>query len=546
MDGSRTKPGIWIALFAALLCSCLFVYEPSFPGGPISDDMAYLMNPWVTQLRLATLPELLDPRSQATLSLNNYAPVRPLLHGLQWHLFYDETDITATNFAYHVTNVVVHAFASGLFALLLAQVGLPFAAAAAGGALFALHPANVEAVAWICELWTSVALALGVGALLAQRRRPALALVLFALALLTKPQVVCILPVALLRQWAWRRESGAGRGWGWMTAWLGVFTAITVAELVTFFESSSAADRPVHADVLVHARTIFALAGRYFAMGATGFGVATFQQPPVALSWLDPWWLFGSAATAAVTVLAIAAARADREEAAFWVWGPAAFLPVSQIFPFLYPFADRYLYFMLPGLIGGVLLLGHRVAAGRLDAARRQALRTPAIAAALLVCVGFGFWSHQRAGIWILEDRVLADAARRWPDGVPAGLLAARRAARGGDLDTAIEQLERIRAQGWDYYGFLQNHADFEPIRGNPRFQELIRSFAGDMIVRASRAPRLTQLDLKDIAEAHRLRGEVREALAAAEQAAARGGPIDAAVRPLLVSLRAQAARESP
>ena len=65
------------------------------------------------------------------------------------------------------------------------------------------------------------------------------------------------------------------------------------------------------------------------------------------------------------------------------------------------------------------------------------------------------------------------------------------------------------------------------------------------MIVRASRAQRLTQLDWKDIAEAHRLRGEVTEALAAAEQAAAQGGPIDAAIRPLLVSLRAQAAKES-
>ena len=235
------------------------------------------------------------------------------------------------------------------------------------------------------------------------------------------------------------RETDAARGWRWMAAWLGVFAAVTAAELVTFFESSSAADQPLHEHAGVLARSVFALAGRYFAMGATGYGVATFQQPPSAVSWLDPWWLFGLAATAAISALAVSAARARREEAAFWVWGPAAFLPVSQVFPFLYPFADRYLYFMLPGLIGGVLLLGQRVAQARLDPARRDALKTPALAAALLVCIGFGIWSHQRAGIWILEDRVLADAARRWPEGVPAGLLAARRAARGGDLDTAID-----------------------------------------------------------------------------------------------------------
>ena len=545
MHTPRPTAWNWIALFAALLAGCLVVYAPSFPGGPISDDVGYLMNPFVTQLRPATVVEFLDPRSQATLSLNNYAPVRPLLHGLQWHAFYDAADIDATNRAYHATNVVAHAIASGLFAVLLVQVGLPFAAAAAGSAFFALHPANVEAVAWLCELWTSVALAFGVGALLAQRRRPALALLLFALALLTKPQVVCVLPVALLRQWAWRREPGAARGWGWMLAWIGLFAAITGAELVTFFESSSAADHALHESPLVRFRTFFALAGRYLAMGSTGFGVATFQQPPPALSWLDPWWILGAVATTAITALAIAGVRASREEAGFWVWGPAAFLPVSQIFPFLYPFADRYLYFMLPGLIGGALLLGQRVVAVRLDATRRRALRLPALGVALLVCIGFGLWSHQRAGIWILEDRVLADSARRWPAGVPAGLLAARHAARDGDLETAIAELERIRALNWDYYGFLQNHPDFEPIRNKPRFQELIRAFAGDLIVRSSRARRLTQMDLKDIAEAHRLRGEVPEALAAAEQAAAIGGPLDATLRPLLVSLRAQAARES-
>ena len=102
--GSRSSRRCW--------SPASIVYRPSFAGGPISDDIAYLMNPWVTQLQLATLPELLDPRSQATLSLNNYAPLRPLLHGAQWSLFYDETNISGANLAYHATNVVAHVVAS--------------------------------------------------------------------------------------------------------------------------------------------------------------------------------------------------------------------------------------------------------------------------------------------------------------------------------------------------------------------------------------------------------------------------------------------------
>ena len=564
---SHAPASWWVALAAAFLVTAGLVYAPAFPGGPISDDAGYLMNPWVVRLDASSLPTLFDPRSQATLSLNNYAPLRPIVHGLEWKLFYDESSIPTTNLAYHATNVVMHAAAALLLALLLAQSGLAFPAAAGGALFFLVHPANVEAVAWICELWTSLALALGLGALLAQRRRPALAVALFALALLAKPQVVCVLPVALLRQYVWwhrdralrahvdpeapltdgsesarfpRSEPRASGAFTWMGAWLAVFAAITAAELVTFFESASGARSPIHPDALVQARTIVALAGRYLAMAATGYGVATFQQPPPALSWLDPWWLFGLVATAAITALALRALRDGSEEAAWWVWGPAAFLPVSQIFPFLYPFGDRYLYFMLPGLIGGVLLAARRIRAFERVPARAW------LAASLVVCAGLGLWSHQRAGIWTSEDRVLADAARRWPDGVPSHLLAARRAAQAGDADSAIEHLELCRARGWDYYGHLQKHPAFESIRSTPRFQQLILDFAGDMIERASKTRRHTQLDLRDIAEAHRLRGEYAEAVAALDQAVALGGPLDLDLRPALVSARAQARKEKP
>ena len=536
----------WLVLFGVYSGVACAVYAPSFAGGPISDDYLYLMNPWVRGLRAASLPELFDPRSQATLALNNYAPLRPILHGVQWNLFYDASSIVATNRAYHLTNVAMHAAASGLLAMLLAQASLPFAAAALGGALFLLHPANVEAVAWLCELWSGVALALGFGALLLQRRLAPVALALFTLALLTKPQVVCILPVALLRQWSFRRDPGARSGWLWMGGWLLVFAAITGAQLLTFVDSASGARTPIDPDLAVQLRTIFALAGRYIAMALTGFGVAAFQEPPPAASIFDPWWLFGLAATLAISALALAALRRDREEAAWWVWGPAAFLPVSQLLPFLYPFADRYLLFMLPGLIGGVLLAGARLGAAIDDPARRAVAARAAAVAAVALCVGFGVWSHARAGLWVSEDRVLADAARRWPDGVPAHLLAARRAARAGDLDRTLAELASARARGWDYYGDLQSNRVYDGVRAAPRFQALLRDLAGDLIARAAKIPRHTQLDLRDIAEAHRLRGELAEAIQALEEAVRMRGPLDAELRPELVALRAQAARERP
>jgi hypothetical protein len=83
-------------------------------------------------------------------------------------------------------------------------------------------------------------------------------------------------------------------------------------------------------------------------------------------------------------------------------------------------------------------------------------------------------------------------------------------------------------------------------VRATTRFQALIREMAGDLIARASKTPRHTQMDLRDIAEAHRIRGELAQAIEALERAILMRGPLDAELRPKLVALRAQAAREQP
>jgi len=63
-------------------------------------------------------------------------------------------------FGYHLVNVAVHALNSVLLVALLLRSRLPAAVALLGGLVFAVHPANVEAVAWISQLKTNGALAL--------------------------------------------------------------------------------------------------------------------------------------------------------------------------------------------------------------------------------------------------------------------------------------------------------------------------------------------------------------------------------------------------
>ena len=519
------------ALLAGYFALALAIYWPCLPGPPISDDYGLLLNPWVLDLSGPHALELLDPRSQATLVLRNYAPVRPLVQGLEWRWFGETAP------AYHATNVALHALASWLFALLLVQAGVPLAAAALAAAFLLVHPAAVEAVAWISQIWGPLALCFGIGALLAQRRRPLAALLLFSLALLTRPTSVCFLPVAALREWVWR--GAPARRWLLMLGWLAVFAVLSAAELQVFRDSGAAAQSPLDPDPLVRARTLIASVGRYAAMAASGIGVAAFQEPPVARSWLDPWWLLGLATAAAIGARSLVCLVRGREEVAFWAWAVAAFVPVSQLLPFLYPMADRYLYFMLPGLIGGAVLAARDQADRIVDTVSRRRIGRAAAALALTALAGFALQSRERAALWTSEDRVLADAALHFPDGVIAHLLRARRAASQGDVDSAVAALEVCRARGWDYTGYLLAHPAFEPIRAAAPFQKLLGDFAEDRIERSAARPRLSQLDLRDLAEAYRMRGRTAEAIAALDRGIALGGPLDAELRGEVARLRA-------
>ena len=521
------------ALLAGYAALALAVYWPCLAGGPVSDDTLLIMNPWVTNASPSTLRELVDPRSQATLYLRNYAPVRPLVQALELRLFDHDARL------FHVSNVFAHALACWLVALLMTRSGLPRRAAWLAGAFLLVHPALVEAIAWMSQIWNPLGLAVGTSALLAQRRRPALACALFALALLTRPTAVSFLPVAMIREWGWwRAGERARRRRLWLAAWVLALAAVGAAELQTFHGSLAAPGLDPYPDAAAKARTVVAGFGRYLAMAATGFGVSPFQEPRAALSWLDPWWLLGLAGGAAISLRILVCLARGREEAAWWVWALAAFVPISQLFPFLYPTADRYLYFILPGLVGGALLAGQEAAGHLVPARFRERAARVAAAGALLVIAGFAVWSHSRSALWASEDRVLADAARHFPHGLIAQLLSARRAASRGDVDDTVAAFERCRARGWNNYGFLLSDPAFEPVRGTPPFRALIARFADDLIEIDSRRSRMGQMDLLDLAQAYELRGRRAEAAATLERALELGGPFDPTLRAELERLR--------
>src|SRR5437763_6703400 len=176
----------------------ILAYQPAWHGGLLWDD-----DNCTTPPELRTLDGLrriwFQPRAIA-----QYYPLVFSSYWLQQRLWGDSTT------GYHIVNLLLHIGCVVLVLRILRRLRIPGAQLAA--IIFALHPVNVETVAWIAERKNTLS---GVFALAAtlwylrfdesrSRRSYALALGMFLLGLLSKAAVVT-LPLALLAIFWWKR-----------------------------------------------------------------------------------------------------------------------------------------------------------------------------------------------------------------------------------------------------------------------------------------------------------------------------------------------------
>ena len=194
-----------MAALLALMTLC--AYFPAIQGGFIWDDDDY-----VTENQ--TLRSI-EGLKQIWLSPKATPQYYPLVHSTFW-VEYQLWGIEPLG--YHLTNVILHIIAALLLWRTLNMLGLPFAWVAA--AVFALHPVNVESVAWITERKNVLSLVFYLCSAICMLRWLDLSeggekakrewkwygggLIFFLAALLSKT-VTCSLPAALLLIVWWRR-----------------------------------------------------------------------------------------------------------------------------------------------------------------------------------------------------------------------------------------------------------------------------------------------------------------------------------------------------
>jgi tetratricopeptide (TPR) repeat protein len=182
----------------ALSIALLIVYQPIWNGGFLWDDAAH-----VTRPDLRSWQGLWSIWSAPGATQQYY----PLTHTFFWvqHRLWGDTPS-----GYHLVNIALHAAAVSMVGLILYRLAIPGAYFAA--AIFALHPIQVESVAWITEIKNTLSAVFYLGAAIAWLRYRdnanasayALSLGLFVLALCSKT-VTATLPAALLVIEWWRR-----------------------------------------------------------------------------------------------------------------------------------------------------------------------------------------------------------------------------------------------------------------------------------------------------------------------------------------------------
>lgn len=526
------------ALLVSFTAIALAVLGPALRGAFVSDDYLYLNgNPFVQRMDAASLRAIVDPASEATRFTQNWAPLVLLVHGAAWQLF------GPAPLGHHVLNVVLHAIASSLLVLLLVRATIPPLVSIALGLVFLLHPANVEAVAWASQLKSVLSLALALLALVWHPRRPALALLAFVAALLAKASALFALPMAAVLAWARTGRGEAARA-GWLAGWTIVAGAHVAIELGANLHTNLAP--AIHDDALVRARTLVALVGRYAAIALTGNGTSVFHEPAPVLRFGDPWLGLGALVIAAAGARTVVALRQRREEAAWWIGAAAAFAPVSQwLVPFLYPMADRYLYFVLPGLMGG-LALALRPRAGSARAARLPARAPELVALALAgLALVFGVRAHERAAVFRSASSLLADAIRHYPDGTSARMERARMAAQRGDGAATARELRGVRPFALEMNALLSDPA-IRGVAGHSEMRALLAEIGARWIAFASALEAPTQREMRELALAHLLRGETAQARAALERGITLGGPRTEELRRELAALPAGRAERAP
>ncbi|HXN30115.1 MAG TPA: tetratricopeptide repeat protein [Candidatus Acidoferrales bacterium] len=376
-------------LWATIFCATLTAYLPALDGGLLWDDSSHLTKPGLQSFHGLW---------RIWFELGATQQYYPLLHSAFWLEHRMWGDAVA---GYHLTNVALHTLSACLIVMIMKRLALPGAWFA--GFVFALHPVQVESVAWISEQKSTLSGVFYLASLLtylhfdSDRRKSKylLATVLFVLALLSKT-VTATLPAVLLVIFWWRRGRLEWRRdvqplLPWFA--LGISAGLVTSWVERTLVGARGADfllTPVQR-VLIAGRAICFYAGKLLWPTNLMFFYPHWKIDPGV--WWQ--WLFPAGLLALGTGLVFAARRYRGPLASFLIFSGTLFpvLGFLNVYPFRYSYvADHFQYLASLGIIVPVTSL----LAGTIERISLRRAVTIACCFMLILVLGILTWRQSR------------------------------------------------------------------------------------------------------------------------------------------------------
>src|SRR5512132_644833 len=427
-------------IFAVVLAAVtIFAYRPAWHGGFLWDDDAYIINN-----ELLTAPHGWHRIWFSLDSPSQYFPFTYSTFRIEHALWGLNTT------GYHWVNLLLHVGNALLVWAVLGRLRIPGSWLAA--AIFALHPVQVESVAWITErknvlmgFFFLLTLLAWIAFIDKRTRRPwifyCLALIFYVLALSAKA-TACTLPAALfLILWLQKKPITMRRlmqigpfvvlgvGMGLLAVWWERYHQGTNRDVFTFLS-------PIER-ILVASRAVWFYLSKIFWPSKLTFIYPRWNISSTDL--LDYIWLFsGIAAGVAIYFLRRYVGRSVEVAAAFFVATLSPVLGFIMLFTFRYTFvADHYQYLACIGPIAlmsaGLVTLTNSVGYG------------PRFLSALgiLTFGGLGLLTWRQSATYRDSETLWRITIDRNPSCWMAETNLGSELLERGDIDGAIPHLEK-------------------------------------------------------------------------------------------------------